>query len=89
MKEVVGLSYIVSRGECTGEILTPHRHEDGKYVASMTRFEKDYIRVETVRELGILVQHGCSVRMSGAGSAPSLISPGSLQVAFHAPAVEA
>lgn len=89
MTEAVELSYVVARGDGAGARLTPHLHEDGKYVASMTRFEKDYIRVESIRELGILVEHGFSVRMSDVGTAPSLIKPGSLQVSLHVPAVEA
>jgi hypothetical protein len=87
------MSYIVSRGDESGAALTPHLHEDGKYVASMTRFEKDYVRVESIRELGILAQHGFSIRMSSPGSvshrAPSLISPSSLQIVFRELAVEA
>lgn len=87
------MSYIVSRGDESGAVLTPHTHEDGKYVASMTRFEKDHVRVESICELGILAQHGFSIRMSSPGStnhlAPSLISPGSLQIVFRESAVEA
>ncbi len=85
------MSYIVSRGNEAGVVLTPHLHEDGKYVASMTRFEQDYVRVETVRELGILARNGFSVRMSNPYSAnhraPSLISPGSIQISFREPVV--
>jgi hypothetical protein len=87
------MSYIVSRGDEPGVVLTPHLHEDGKYVASMTRFENDYIRVESIRELGILAQHGFSIRMSSPSStnhrAPSLISPGSLKITLRESAVEA
>ena len=93
MAEATSMSYTVSRGSEPGAVLTPHLHEDGKYVASMTRFEQDYVRVESVRELGILAQHGFSVRMSSPSStnhrAPSLISPESLQIAFLEPAAEA
>ena len=85
MSEVVGLSYVVSRGDAAGTTLTPHLHEDGKYVASMTRFERDYVRVESIRELGILVRHGFSVRMSCSGNAPSLISPASILIARSDP----
>ena len=87
MAEAIGLTYIVTRGEELGISLSPHRHEDGKYVASMTRFEQDYVRVESIRELGILVTQGFSIRMSNPQSkshrAPSLISPKSLQVEFR------
>lgn len=93
MAEATSMSYTVSRGNEPGTILTPHLHEDGKYVASTTRFEQDYVRVESVRELGILAQHGFSVRMSSPSSvnhrAPSLISPGSLKISFRDPVVDA
>ncbi len=78
------ITYTVSRGAEIGVVLSPHLHEDGKYVASMTRFDEDYVRVETYRELLILMKHGFSVRMSNPDSenhrAPSLISPGSAVV---------
>jgi hypothetical protein len=81
------MSFVVSRGDEPGTILTPHLHDDGKYIASMSRFEKDYVRVESMRELGILARHGFSIRMSCPGSAkhraPSLISPASLQVIYQ------
>ena len=68
MPEEINISYVVSRGAEAGVILRPHLHEDGKYVASMTRFEKDYVRVESIRELAILAKHGFSIRMSCADS---------------------
>ena len=84
------ITYTVSRGDEKGVILTPHLHEDGKYVASMTRFEEDYVRVETFRELLILLRHGFSIRMSNPASAkhraPSLISPASAVVDHATPA---
>ena len=74
---------VVSRGAEPGVELTPHKHEDGKYVASLTRFESDYVRVETLRELKILADNGFSIRMSNPDSknhrSPSLISPGSVE----------
>lgn len=76
------LEFVVKRGAEPGIVLVPHRHEDGRYVASMTRFEEDYVRVESLRELAILAKHGFSIRMSNPHSeqhrAPSLISPASL-----------
>ena len=87
------ISYVVSRGEEAGVVLTPHCHDDGKFVASRTRFEKDYVRVESFRELCILAQHGFSIRMSNPHSAnhraPSLIAPESLSIVSAEPAVEA
>jgi hypothetical protein len=80
--------YLVRRGEEQGTELLPHRHEDGMYVASLTRFERDYIRVGTLRELAILVRQGFSIRMSNPDStkhkAPSLIAPASLGIAAGA-----
>ncbi len=69
----------VSRGVNKGVELTPHRHKDGMYVASMTRFEKDYVRVASVEELSILMAQGFRVRMSAQGIAPSLIAPKSIK----------
>ena len=93
MSEATAMSFVVSRGDEPGTILTPHLHDDGKYVASMSRFEKDYVRVESIRELGILAKHGFSIRMSCLDSAkhraPSLISPASLQVTYRDSAIEA
>jgi len=70
--------YVVNRGDEVRVVLTPHRYGDGKYVASMSRFEKDYVRVETLRELRILAEHGFRIRMSNGNStkhrAPSLIA---------------
>ena len=92
-EEGIEITYVVSRGGEPGVVLTPHFHDDGKYVASMTRFEKDYIRVESFRELSILAKHGFSIRMSNPKSvnhcAPSLISPESLRIFEREPAVEA
>lgn len=83
MSEAINMSYLVKRGGEKGVVLTPHLHEDGKYVASMTRYENDYVYVESIRELEILIKHGFSIRMSCPSSAnhkaPSLISPNSLQ----------
>ena len=77
------LTYVVTRGAGEGVVLVPHQHEDGMYVASMTRFEEDYVRVGSIRELRILAKHGFSVRMSNGASeshrAPSLISPASIK----------
>jgi len=78
------LQYVVSRGKESGVVLIPHRDRNGKYVASMTRFERDYVRVETIRELEILARNGFGIRMSNTKSAkhsaPSLISPAKLNL---------
>lgn len=65
----------ISRGAHKGKPLYPHLHEDGRYVASTSRFEVDYIRVDTIEELEVLVRSGYSARMSNpeTPNAPSLI----------------
>ena len=72
------MEYQVTRGSAKGRILKPHVHEDECYVASKSRFERDYIRVRSLRELEILARNGFSIRMSDGQSSPSLISPASL-----------
>lgn len=65
----------ISRGNHKGELLYPHQHEDGKYVASTSRFKDDYIRVDSLEELDALVRAGYGARMSNSttGNAPSFI----------------
>ncbi|GEM_PF-1216780 len=47
-----------------GKPLYPHKHKDGMFVASHSRFEADYIRVETSEQLQALVDAGYGARMS-------------------------
>ncbi|MBS7422748.1 hypothetical protein KHW15_00160 [Pseudomonas syringae] len=65
----------ISSGNHKGKMLYPHLHKDGKYVASPTRFEIDYIRVDNLDELEVLVRSGYAARMSNPeiSNAPSLI----------------
>lgn len=54
-----------------------HKHEDGQYVVSMTRFEQDYLRIQNADELLGWVVKGFSLRMPNPGAgitAPSLIA---------------
>ena len=78
------LQYTVKRGAAIGTVLASHRHEDGSFVVSLTRFEKDYIRVRTESELPTWLAKGYSLRMSNQSSkshrSPSLISPGSIVI---------
>lgn len=62
--------------------LYPHRHDDGMYVASHTRFEADYIRVGTLEQLEALVRAGYSARMPNPDikQAPSLIVRSSIEI---------
>ena len=71
----------VSRGPQKGEIVTPHRHEDGTYVVSPTRFEKDYIRVATLEDFASQIRKGLKGRMSSPGAkGPRLFSPKSITI---------
>lgn len=65
----------VSRGPHKGAPLYAHKNEHGNYVASPTRFEVDYIYVNSEDELEALVLSGLKARMSNPeiGNAPSLI----------------
>jgi hypothetical protein len=79
---MIRLTSTVKRGKAQGTELRPHRHQDGSYVVSKTRFEKDYVRVWNEEELAEWVERGYSVRMSNPGvsshRAASLISPDSI-----------
>lgn len=71
----------VSRGPQKGEIVTPHRHEDGTYVVSPTRFEVDYIRIATLEEFASKIREGLKGRMSSpAVKGPRLFSPKSITI---------
>jgi hypothetical protein len=68
---------IVKRGLAVSARLRPHQFKDGSYVASPTRFERDYIRVFTLEELCALARKGYKVRMSNPDNprGPSLVWP--------------
>ena len=72
----------VERGSAAGTILRPHVHADGHFVVSMTRYERDYIRVGAESELPNWVAKGYRVRMSNVDvknhRSPSLIAPTSI-----------
>lgn len=68
----------VARGQHAGKLLYPHCHKDGAYIVSMTRFERDYVRVRDLDEILSWLERGYRLRMSNplAGvTAPSLIEP--------------
>lgn len=68
----------VSRGKHQGAPMRPARYEDGQYVASPTRFEKDYVRVGTLHQLIELWRKGYHIRMKADGCSPSLKAPQNL-----------
>lgn len=73
----------VSAGNYKDKPLYPHLHRDGKYVASPTRYEIDYIRVDELPELEVLVRSGYAARMSNPEipNAPSLIISKNIKIA--------
>lgn len=75
----------VQRGKETGIALRPHRYADGTYVASETRFKRDYLHVGSLNRLLELWRQGYKIRMSAPQSAhhraPSLIAPTSIKLA--------
>ncbi len=78
------VTYVVTRGRKEGVVLTPHKGDDGNFVASTTRFKKDYVKVERVADLIQLIQKGYGVRMSNQDSdthrGPSLIRPQGIKI---------
>ena len=44
------IEYTVKRGKAAGTILFPHKHMDGKFVASPDRFNESYHRFDTADE---------------------------------------
>jgi hypothetical protein len=72
---------IITRGKNKGTKLYPHKHEDGMYVVSPTRFERDYIRVPHKEGLAEWLGKGYRLRMSNLAAgvrAPSLIRSASI-----------
>ncbi|MGE5563621.1 MAG: hypothetical protein ACM3ZV_10000 [Bacillota bacterium] len=81
MTRAVPLLAFVSRGPKKGTLLYPHKHEDGAYIVSMTRFERDYIRVPDAADLLGWLEKGYRLRMSNPAAgvlAPSLIVPSAI-----------
>lgn len=70
---------IGERGTNDGAVMIPHRYVRGpfagKFVASRTKYERDYIGVDTIDQLVDYLRRGFSVRMSPIdGGAPGLIT---------------
>lgn len=75
------LHAFVSRGPNFGTILYPHKHKDGRYVVSMTRFEKDYVYVDHANDILGWLEKGYRLRMSNKDAgvpSPSLVEPGAI-----------
>jgi len=79
--KAIGLHAFVARGPKAGTLLYPHKHRDGSYVVSMTRFDKDYIYVTDPGDLLGWLEKGYRLRMSnedGGVASPSLIAPNAI-----------
>lgn len=75
------LHAFVARGPSAGTILKPHRHEDGAFVVSKSRFARDYIRVRDEADLLGWLEKGYKLRMSNPNAgitAPSLVAASSI-----------
>ena len=71
----------VARGKLKGEVVTPHRHAEGTYVVSPSRFERDYIRVPTLEDVAAHIRQGLKCRMSSSrAKAPRLFAPASITI---------
>jgi len=72
------LHAFVARGPDKGTLLYPHRHADGQYVVSPTKYERDYVFVSTEPALIGHLESGLKLRMSNPAAgllAPRLINP--------------
>jgi hypothetical protein len=71
----------ISIGPDKGKRLYPHLHQGGYYVASTSKFEKDYIKVKTLDELEALVRSGYGARLKATDSnnAPSIVKSTSIK----------
>lgn len=68
----------ISKGKLKGHDLFPHKHVNGKYVASPSKFEIVYVYVDNENELEALIKSGLSARMSNPDieyNSPSLKIP--------------
>ena len=72
--------YKTKHGKLEGVIQRPHKHENGQYVVSKTRFKEDYIYVDTLEDIKKYLEQGYKVRVSSQShkTGPSLISVNSL-----------
>jgi hypothetical protein len=71
------LTYTVRFGDDLGIELRPHRYGTTGYRASQSK-EGPHVHVRTEQELVPYLRNGWSIRMSGPGHPPSLITPRSV-----------
>ncbi|MTI13005.1 hypothetical protein [Sansalvadorimonas verongulae] len=75
------IKYNVKRGKKAGSVYVPHK-QNGKYVVSKTRFQDDYIFVDTYEDILNHLKKGYKVRVSDptTKSSPSLVNYESLEI---------
>ena len=79
----LGLVALVASGPNAGLPLYPHRHKDGCFVVSLTRYRKDYVRLSDVSDIPSWLHKGYSLRMSNPErglTKSSLIRPDSIRI---------
>ena len=76
------ITYQVVRGCKKGAVYVPHKHRNGQYVVSKSRFKKDYVYVGSHCEVFEYLKKGYKVRMSDPvdRSSPSLVRLESLDI---------
>ncbi|GAM70760.1 hypothetical protein JCM19236_2704 [Vibrio sp. JCM 19236] len=76
------LTYVTRIGKNKGQIQIPHKHANGMYVVSKTRFKEDYVYVKTINEILDHLQKGYKLRMSGKNvtTSPSLVALSSIDI---------
>lgn len=68
------IKYVSKFGNYAGQIFTPHKTKEGKYVVSPDRFAKNYVYVDTAEEIIEAVKNGLGLRMSVENGPASLVS---------------
>ncbi|GAA4650992.1 hypothetical protein GCM10023116_32750 [Kistimonas scapharcae] len=76
------IRYIITRGKKAGTVCEPHKTQAGKFVVSKTRFQEDYIYVDTYEEILDHLKKGFKVRVSDVNTkrSPSLVAYDSLTI---------
>lgn len=42
------ISYRITQGKQAGTVCAPHKHSYGRYIVSKTRYQQDYINLESL-----------------------------------------
>ena len=58
------IKYMSKSGNYVGQVFTPHKTKEGKYIVSPDRFAKNYVYADTVEEIIEAVKNGLGFKMS-------------------------